>query len=197
MNAEYKEKKHYQEYMDRVQKAISKYNGVELGGMVEELESHIYEAMHSEKLAELSVDLRLEQVLTRLGAPEKLIKMMVAEQELEGAVGRFNTIGIFKAVIKNILTGSRFVLACCLYLFSLVFFLVLIAKIIYPECTGLFVRNNEFAGFGFLAQVDASQTEILGYWILPVTAVAGVIFYLIATVIFRQVIKRRKSCKPM
>lgn len=188
----YKNNKKYIQYIKQIEKVVNEYNCHSLF-ILEEVESHFFEAMSCGKYDSLPEDQRISKIIAKLGEPRQLVQAIVSEQELRNAVSGFNLIRIIKAVSKNILIGSRYAISCWLYIFSLVFAFIAIAKIVYPDNTGLFIGNNEFLGFGYLLNLDKVESEILGYWIIPLAIALCILFGLGATLILRKYIKRKSK----
>lgn len=188
----YKNNKKYIQYIQQIEKVVDEYNCTGLF-ILEEVESHFYEAMSCGKYDSYPEDERISKIIGKLGDPRQLVQAIVSERELRNAVSGFNFIRIIKAVFKNILIGSRYAISCCLYIFSLVFAFIAIAKFVYPNNTGLFIGNNEFQGFGYLLHLDKVEYEILGYWIIPLAVVFCILFGLGATLILRKYIKRKSE----
>lgn len=185
----YKNNKKYIQYMKQIEEVVNKHNCHDLF-ILEEVESHFFEAMTHGKHASLSEDERITKIIDKLGKPRRLVQAIVSEQELRNAISGFNFIRIIKAVSKNILMGSRYAISCCLYIFSLVFAFIAVAKFVDPDNTGLFIGNNEFLGFGYLLNRDKVESEILGYWLIPLAIAFCILFGLVATLILRKHIKR-------
>ncbi|MEE0235302.1 MAG: hypothetical protein UD961_03975 [Bacteroidales bacterium] len=188
----YKNNKKYIQYIQKIEKVVNEYNCTGLH-ILEEVESHFFEAMSCGKYDSYTEDERISKIISKLGDPQQLVQAIVSEQELRSAVSGFNFIKIIKAVSKNILIGSRYAISCCLYIFSLVFAFIAIAKFVYPDNTGLFIGNNEFQGFGYLLNLDKVESEILGYWIIPLAIAFCILFGLGATLILRKYIKRKSK----
>jgi hypothetical protein len=67
---------------------------------------------------------------------------------------------------------------------------LIVFKLIYPQHTGLFIREGHSFAFGFISELPGGLTELLGNWFIPVVAVLMVVFYFLNTLLFR-LLKRK------
>lgn len=184
----------YADYMARIKKESMKYVGLDPELVAREMESHVYEAMRDEKYSDLPEPIRLDKVLKDLGTPEKLVRSIAAEMELEDAIIKKNVVTLMRVAFKYLFIGSHFLISGIIYTFSFAFGLLFVAKILFPNKTGLFYSDGNFLGFGVLAAAGGKyQTEILGYWFLPITAVVCVCLFYLGTLLLRKSSSKRKE----
>jgi uncharacterized membrane protein len=172
----------YNDYMARVTKSIAVLSKTDRDEMTMELNSHIHEAV-SRADSENELDVLLD-VTAGLGVPEEFLKPLVARKKLDQAVHSFNPKHVFQAITLNLKNGLIYTLFGLLYLFLITFACLIVAKIFFPVNTGLFISNGSFRGFGFISGTDG-MTEVLGYWIIPVSAVAALVLYACITLLLR------------
>lgn len=172
----------YEDYMRRIEKNISTLSETDRTEMIMEFNSHIFEGTigcSEENESEILLD-----VIGKLGVPEEFLKPLVAQKKLKQAVTTFNPGAVFQALRLNIKNGMIYSVFALLYLFLFSFVILVFAKIVAPANTGLFYKNNEFHGFGYINHSEG-YTEILGYWIIPISIVTAVILYLSITLLLR------------
>jgi len=177
----------YDDYMRRVDKCIALLGEADKTELVMELNSHIYEAMAKDANGN-EVDCLLE-VIAGLGVPEEFLKPLVAGKKLDQAVRSFNPKHVFQAISLNLRSGFIFSFFGLLYLFLFSFILLIVAKIFFPANTGLFFRGNSFSAFGFITGTDG-LTEVLGYWLIPLSIITALFCYTCITLLLR--LKRKR-----
>ena len=123
----------------------------------------------------------LLNILENLGMPEKVLKPLIADKKLRQATKTFNPKHVFQAIKLNLKNGIVFGLLY-LFLFSTIF--LFMAKIVFPNNTGLFYNNNKFQSFGFVADYK-EYNEVLGIWFTPLVLIFTIILYLIITLLLR------------
>ena len=177
----------YDDYMRRVDKCIALLGEADKTELVMELNSHIYEAML--KGANGNEVECLLDVIAGLGVPEEFLKPLVAGKKLDQAVRSFNPKHIFQAISLNLRSGFIYSFFGLLYLFLVSFILLIAAKIFFPANTGLFFRDSSFSAFGFITGTDG-LTEVLGYWLIPLSIITALFFYTCITLLLR--LKRKR-----
>jgi uncharacterized membrane protein len=184
----------YHAYIEHAKKVVAGLPADDAEDIINEIDSHIFEAFNDAAYISSEKE-RIEMVVRNLGSPESYLKPIIAEKELHRAVDKYNAIGILKGIWSTILTGSRYALLSVMYIFILGAGVVIIAKILYPHKTGLFVNDGHFAGLGFMAQINSDATELLGYWLIPVMIVAIIVFYYFITFLLKQLLRMKKRVK--
>jgi uncharacterized membrane protein len=150
---------------------------------VREVESHIkdrvaqVEPMPNERDA-------LERVLNELGPPLRIAQAYAAEQTMEEAAATGRIVPIGRAIFHVAATGlAGFAAAFGLltgYLFGIGFILIAVLKPIFPNNTGLWIRDGGPVSFGTLSPAPTDAQLVGGYWIIPISLAIGLVI-LVAT----------------
>jgi len=172
----------YDDYMQRIENNLSLLSEKDRSEMIMEFNSHIYEG--TADCNEAYETESLLDVIGKLGVPEEFLKPLVARKKLSEAVSTFNPGTVFQALRLNLKHGIIYSVFALLYLFLISFAVLVCAKIVAPNNTGLFYKNNEFQGFGYLNSSNGFY-EILGYWIIPISIIATFILYFCITLLLR------------
>lgn len=183
----------YADYIKRIKRMTSVLSKKDQEDVLMEFNSHIYEGMaRGENRPEVE---HLLGVLEKLGAPEEVLKDLVAQKKLEQATKSFNPIDVFKALVLNIGNGILYVIFAILYLSLFAFVFLIYAKITTPAEVGLFFENGNFRALGKInpAYIEGSQiVEVLGGWFIPVMLLSTVVLYFLITLLLRLKRKTRK-----
>jgi len=178
----------YSDYMKRIKKATASLSKISQDDIYMEFNSHIFEAIQHKSQAN-EIDSLLD-IIEKLGAPEEVLKPLVADKKLEQATKTFNPVHVFKALILNFTNGISYVFFFVLYLFLFGFVFLIFAKIINPSLVGLHMKDDSFSVFvlGIMSQEDKIKNhthEVLGYWFIPAMLLAIVVFYLFITLLLK------------
>lgn len=185
-------KRVYDDYMKRVKKATYPLSKENQDDIYMEFNSHIFEAIQ-QKGRTNEIDTLLD-ILEKLGAPEEVLKPLVADKKLEQATTTFNPIHIFKALVLNFTNGISYIIFFILYLLLFGFVFLIFAKIIHPTDVGLFYKDTSFMVLGLTHDAQQSGlTEVLGNWFIPVMLLAIVLFYILITIVLK--LKKRINKK--
>ncbi|MDR2389932.1 MAG: hypothetical protein LBD89_09160 [Tannerellaceae bacterium] len=177
----------YAKYIEQVKETIARLDKDDMQDIMSEIDSHIYESFISNKKI-LSEEERMETVIRHLGNPESYLRPILAEKQLKYAINKYNLWGILKGFAALLLTGGQYVTITILYLLILSGGILTIAKIFYPDKTGLFIEDGNFVGLGYLSGINAETIELLGYWLIPISVVSCVIFYFFITFILKKIV---------
>ncbi|MCW3464984.1 HAAS signaling domain-containing protein [Chitinophaga nivalis] len=170
----------YQDYMQRVRKATHSLSKANQDDIYMELNSHIFEAMQQKNTVH-EIDGLLD-ILEKLGAPEEVLKPLVADKKLAQATTTFNPVHVFKALVLNFTNGISYIIFFILYLLLFGFIFLIFAKIIHPAEVGLFYKDTTFMVLGMLKGTHPPGVrELLGNWFIPVMLSATILFYLLIT----------------
>lgn len=184
----------YNAYIEHVKRVVSDLPSDDVEDLVNEIDSHIFEAFNDIKDIGSEKE-RIEMVIKNLGSPESYLKPIIAEKELHRAVNKYNVIGILKGIWSTILTGSQYALLSLMYIFILSAGVIIIAKILFPHKTGLFVNEGHFIGLGFIAQINSNAVDLLGYWLIPIMFGVIIIFYFFITFLLKQILRMKGRVK--
>lgn len=177
-------KRVYNDYLKRVKKATTSLSKESQDDIYMEINSHIFEAIQQNgKTNEIDA---LLDILEKLGAPEEVLKPLVADKKLEQATKTFNPIHIFKALVLNLTNGVSYMIFFFLYLLLLGFVFLIFAKIIHPAEVGLFYKNASFTVLGMSSETNqAGVREVLGNWFIPAMLFLVVLFYMLITLMLK------------
>jgi uncharacterized membrane protein len=172
----------YDDYLLRVEKNISILSKIDRNELVMEINSHIYEGMSASK-DESEINVLLD-IIGKLGAPEEFLRPLVARKKLDQAVRSYNPKYVYQAISLNIKNGIIYTFFGLLYLFLFSFVIIIFTKIFFPTHTGLFYENGTFHGIGFIKDTTG-LTEVLRYWIIPLSILLSLLFYFGITLLLR------------
>lgn len=177
-------KRVYEDYMKRIRKETASLSTQNQEDIYMEFNSHIFESIqHKNGGNEIDV---LLNILEKLGAPEEVLKPLVADKKLEQATKTFNPVHVFKALVLNFANGISYIFFFFLYLLLFGFVFLIIAKIINPSEVGLYYRDAEFLVAGIPSDANVpGVTEVLGNWFIPVMLLAIVVFYFLITLLLK------------
>jgi uncharacterized membrane protein len=162
-------------YLRRLDIALHALPQPDRVSIIAEIESHIAER--------LSEGAKLEMVLERLGPADALGQSFLEDQELSRVLSK----GSPGALLVNILgraTRSITALVCgavavALYALGIVFSAIAVLKPVFSAHVGFWVAPGDVA-LGVSRGVPLGH-EILGYWIIPLSVMAAVLCYILAT----------------
>ncbi|MDR0750389.1 MAG: hypothetical protein LBF62_12595 [Tannerellaceae bacterium] len=178
----------YTNYIEQVNDIISMLPKDDVTDIINEIDSHIYESFICNKTI-VSEKERIMMVIRNLGEPQSYLKPVITERQLKHAINKYNIFGILRGIWVTLLTGGQYITALIMYLLILSCGFLVIAKIFYPHKTGLFIEDGNFAGLGFLSQINAGAAELLGYWLIPILIVSCAIFYFFMTFILKKIVR--------
>lgn len=182
----------YSNYMKRVLQSTKSLSNDNQNDIYMEINSHIFESIQN-STTDNEIELLLD-ITDRLGAPEDVLKALVADKKLELATRTFNPIHVFKALILNFTNGISFIIFFFLYLFLFAFVFLIFAKILFPSDVGLYCDGSKFIAMGFISfDKYTKSVEVLGNWFIPFTIVCIVFFYFLITLSLK--LKRNVSNK--
>jgi uncharacterized membrane protein len=181
----------YTDYISRIKRTTAPLNKIDSKEILMELNSHIYEGMRN--MTEQNEIENLVDILNKLGAPEEILKPLIAQKKLEQATKSFNPAHVFKALVLNISNGFAYIIFALLYLALFGFVFLIFAKISNPENVGLFFKGGNFHLLGTRQPESLDKlglTEVLGNWFIPTMTLSIVLLYLLITLLLR--LKRKK-----
>lgn len=181
----------YDDYLKRINRMVASLDDADRKEIVMELNSHIYEGLsHREQNDEVD---NLVDIIEKLGAPEEILKPLVAQKKLEQATRTFNPLDIFKALFLNISNGVAYVFFAVLYLALFGFIFLIVEKIKNPDQVGLYFKKGDFYLLG-TRNPDTLKVqglnEVLGNWFIPVMVISILVLYIGITFMLR--LKRKK-----
>ncbi len=132
----------YDDYLKRVERTISILAPADQLEIMMEINSHIYEATRGAQ-AQNEIELLID-ALEKLGAPEEVLQPLVANKKVLQATRSFKPRHIIQALYLNVNNGIGFIVFSIIYLLIVVLGLLIPLKLIFPDRTGLFIRNDHF-----------------------------------------------------
>jgi len=177
----------YDSYLRRVRRTVSILSVSDREDLLMEFNSHIYEGLQQgTNEGEVATLLKITQ---QLGDPEEVLKPMVAERKLNQATKTFNPKHIFQAIFLNLKNGIQYTVFAILYICLFAFGFLTILKILYPNDTGLFLKDGKFAVLGVLKTSEPVE-EVLGHWFIPTMFISALVLYIMLTLFLRMTKKK-------
>lgn len=176
----------YDDYINRIKRTVTPLSKEDREDILMEFNSHIFEGMQRDA-GDYEVD-KLLDVIGKLGAPEEVLKPLVAEKKLNQATKTFNPLHVFKALVLNISNGIAYVIFALLYLILFGFIFIIGAKAYNPSEVGLFFKGDAFVALGKISpDIRAARGvhEVLGDWFIPVMLMATLCLYFVITLLLR------------
>lgn len=173
----------YDNYINSLRNVLKPILDSDKQEVLMEFNSHIYEHLQNNK-SEIEIDVLLNTI-DKLGAPEEVLKPLIADKLLEKATKSFNPIQILKALLLNITNGVSYIIFFLLYL-SLGSFVFLIFAKLFNSNVGMYYKEDKFQVLGFIKE-NADYQEVLGYWFIPAMLITIIIVYFIITLILKAV----------
>lgn len=183
----------YDDYISRIKRTTATLNKTDREEILMELNSHIYEGMIDK--SEGNEIKNLVDLTEKLGAPEEILKPLIAQKKLDQATKSFNPTHIFKALVLNISNGVTYIFFALLYLALFGFVFLIIAKIRNPNNVGLFFKNGGFHLLGTRRPSSLGKlglTEVLGNWFIPTMILSIIVLYILITLLLRLKRKTKK-----
>jgi hypothetical protein len=181
----------YDDYLKRISRTVATLSKADQEDIQLEINSHIYESMQGGN-KESEIDSLLD-VLQKLGAPEEVLKQLVADKKMEQATKTFNPAHVFKALALNISNGISYTIFAIMYLILAIGVFSIGAKIFYPDKVGFYVYEKGWSiGIG-----ENSGEEVLGNWFIPVMLGAMLVLYLLITLMLRLIRTLKKKKKAL
>ncbi|WP_116090325.1 HAAS signaling domain-containing protein [Sphingomonas crusticola] len=124
----------------------------------------------------------LERAMAGMGSPDALARSYVEEFELAGAINRASPVTLLLSVLNRAgRSGLAFFgsfAAVLLYLVSGAFALMAVMKLVEPDKVGAWQLGHGGFAFAILDRPPPTQTELLGYWIVPLSVMLATLCFL-------------------
>lgn len=172
----------YEDYMKRIAHMVKPIPEADKQDVLMEFNSHIYEHLQNKQASKSELDILLN-TLDKLGAPEEILKPLLADKLLDKATKTFNPILLFKALLLNLGNGLSYIIFFLLYILLGGFIFLIIAKITNSN-VGMYYKDEKFEALGMLKNTEGYQ-EVLGHWFIPVILVCLVVVYTVLTLLLR------------
>ncbi|HVP36460.1 MAG TPA: hypothetical protein VMT04_05640 [Terriglobales bacterium] len=189
-------KKLLDDYLQKLKDVLRPLPEKERDEIVLEIKGHIQEKLSQSSQAEGDKE-ALMNALIKLGKPEEYGSEFVTDYLLSRGIERRHAGMIFKGLIRwgcNTLVGFFYSLFFFVsYSISLSFVFIGIMKPIFQEQVGFFLRDGIPQNFGFIMGAIDRQGmhEVLGYWIIPITLIIGIVWFFATTWLLKKVIRNR------
>lgn len=172
----------YKNYINSIKNVTKPLSQFDRNEVLMEFNSHIYESLQNNtNNSELDT---LLNAIDKLGAPDEVLKPLIADKLLEKATKSFNPIDVFKALALNITNGISYIIFTVLYLCLGGFFFLIFAKIINGNKVGMYLQNGKFQVIGMLSDSNDYQ-EVLGNWFIPVMLITIITLYIFITLLLK------------
>lgn len=167
-----------EDYLQKVYDGLRRLPEAQVSEIVEELRSHLRERAESDP-----TETGVRAALERLGRPEDLASLYVAEEIVPGAEGRFSPWLVSKGLLSWAALSSAgvFVFLGSLAGYALAAALTLCAlrKPFAPERVGLWKTGPDSVSLTLGFADPPSGTELLGWWIVPLGLLMGTGIFLL------------------
>lgn len=152
-----------------------------------EIKAHLLESM-----TEIELDNETERLLEameRLGEPESFLHPMMADRYLKRATRTLSPGAVARGLYFTIRRGIRWASVSFLFVFGYVLFLLCcvmaVFKPIFPNHVGVFMTFSGGPVIGLLGNSADIKTDVLGYWIIPLSLFVGAVLYVGLTKLLR------------
>lgn len=166
-----KEAQHlYEQYIKETERTCKILDDTDKKELLMEINSHIYEGL-TRKTSGTELH-NLQIILSALGKPSVYLKPYIAELKIKQAQQSFSPIPLFQAVVLNLRNSVKYLAMGVLSLLLIVFIIVLVGKLIFPDQVGLFISKDVLV----LGAIDGDTPEVLGQWFFPfvISAILGI-----------------------
>ena len=184
------------DYFGRLRAKIKILPNSEQQDILNEIRSDIQTELFHKKIdnPQQRIEL-LYSILERLGKPEEVANEILSKRIISfkgNFIKRFFVFsgqGILRSLVGIIISS----LCIILYFLGILNLAMAGLKGFMPDKTGLFISENGFAGYGFkmgsydiafLSTTSIRGDEILGYWIIPLGILAGILILAAANYLF-------------
>lgn len=162
------------QYLKSLSKYLSRLEKADADEVIREIESHIFDRIETMEESGEHVDANL--ILEGFGNPRDLASQYV-EHILEGAKppAGFRAIQRVKTTVTKTMFFSTGFIGYGMALFLLI---TGMAKLFMPEKVGVWVaEHGESLILSFSGHALTDSNELLGYWLIPIAIVAGLIIF--------------------
>lgn len=184
----------WEQYFRRVQRFSRSLESEFQQELKLELQDHLYESFNREP-GENEAE-RLLNAIDKIGDPEEYIRPMVADRLLMSASRSMNPKSVLTGLYYNISGGVKYAFLSLFfavgYMMAVLFWLMALLKPLIPGSIGLFVYNSGGFGFGVIDGSPGPRSELLGYWLIPIGIILGLLIYLGLTRLLRLFARRAK-----
>jgi uncharacterized membrane protein len=172
-------------YLSRLRTALADLPASEVEEILREFRSHILER---EETGQGNV----QRIFGELGSPEDIAALYRTDALVARARLTFSPLLMFKAAsqvaTKSFLGFASLMIALFGYLTGTAFLWCAVMKPIWPQRIGLWVSDHRFS-MGDMVDRGAHAQELLGWWIIPIGLVCGIVIILLTTLLLRWLLR--------
>ena len=182
----------WNDYFKRIRRITRKLDKKQQKEIIMELESHIYDSFNEEKGSDQTANLL--NVLDRLGQPEEFLKPLISKKLILRGTSTYSILKILQGLYYNIYTTIPNLIISVIftigYIFVFTLFIMAFLKIFFPAHIGYFSYADGSRTFGIISDTTGAS-ELLGYWIIPLCLVTGILLHIVFSYVLRLVIRRQ------
>lgn len=180
----------YQSYMSAAAALLKKLPLEQRQDILCEINSHIFEALQHQVLAQSINDVKpnqLEDILDKLGVPETFIQEMISTTSLAPSIEPSRKSAHLLQLPIILTQGIVNVIYYTIYTLMLIAVFLVVAKFIDPQGVGFFYSPNKFFIFGklLLQHEDPIRYEQLGNYFIPAFLLIITLLYYSSTLILK------------
>ncbi len=179
----------YQDYIDRCKRIIHILSDQDREDCLMEINSYVHEYMQDHQQDDEMNSLL--NILDRLGPPETTLKEIVASKKIDQAVKTYHIKYLLQALILNLRNGVTYILLFLLTILVLIFPVLIVGKIIWPQQIGLWIGGGSFV-FGMHDPENSASHELLGNYFIPVVLLIMITLYFLIIQLLK-IVKSKKS----
>ena len=171
----------YNNYIQSIRNVLKPIADADKEDVLMEFNSHIYEKVQS-NTTQPTIEVLLNAI-EKLGAPEEVLKPLVADKLLEKATRTFNPLHVLSALLLNLTNSFAYIIFFFLYIFLGTFVFLIFSKIFNSD-VGMYFKDGSFQALGLIYDNEGYQ-EVLGHWFIPVMILATIGLYLFLTLLLK------------
>lgn len=184
---------HSAHYLAKLAQALSSLPDVERRSIIDETKAHFLDSFMA------GGEDALERTIQAFGQPETYAANFIETAQIRAAVSSGSIAGMMKHTIFLAFTSLWYfiaaLLAFCAYITALGFALISILKLFTPGEIGFWMWSDREQGFGLifgsLSGSSPASPEILGYWVIPISAALCFLTFKLGNWLVRKTLLRR------
>jgi len=184
-------------YCDQVLHASRPLSEHDSQALLLEIKDHLYSNFEQQKGSNEVT--RLQVAIEQMGNPDEFIRPLVTDLLFADAARTLNPRTAFSGLVLHLSRGLKAVIVSSLfgvgYLLSVAFLLVAVLKPFSPDTVGLFANAGGSFTLGILDAVPKGSTELLGYWVIPLSLALAILLYVVLTKGLRVLRTNKKELK--
>ncbi len=171
-------------YLAQLERELHPLPAEERGRILQEIGGHLAER------AAIGPQV-LHTTITQLGPPRTLARSFIDDRALNEALDAGKAFRILWVILRRAWRGLAWTIVgtsgALLYMFSVAFLIVAVAKPIVPHQVGMWLGpTGGVSNFGVMGDYPRGTPEILGWWIVPISLAAAVFFWLAAGSVLKR-----------